>query len=96
MLDGKQVEVKAQISLEAIVFREMTVQCLATVQEEPLDLVELQERPGMVGYVGRPGERIWDIAKENFTTVSEIQERNQLSSDTLKGGEKLLIVKQVG
>lgn len=96
MLDASQVEVKAVINLNSIVFEKNPMPRLVRVSEEPLDMEALQETPGIIGYIGRAGDRLWDIAKENFTTVANIRETNQLAEDTLKGGEKLLIIKTVG
>ena len=56
----------------------------------------LQESPGIVGYIVKEGDRLWDIAKDNFTTISEIVKTNQLSSEQIKGGDKILIIKTVG
>ena len=96
MLDSSQVEVKAVISLNSIVFEKNPMPRLVRVTEEPLDMEALQERPGIIGYIGRAGDRLWDIAKENFTTVDNIRKTNGLTEDTLKDGEKILIIKTVG
>ena len=96
MLEGTQVEVKAVIGLSAIVFEQNPAQRLVNVGEEPLNLEQLQESPGIIGYIGRAGDRLWDIAKENYTTISDIKETNHLADDILKGGEKILIIKKVG
>ena len=96
MLEGTQVEVKAAIGLSAIVFEQNPIRRLVEVKEEPLNLELLQECPGIIGYIGRAGDRLWDIAKENYTTISDIKETNHLSDDILKGGEKILIIKKVG
>ena len=96
MLDSSQVEIKAVINLNSIVFEKNPVPRLAGVKEEPLDMEALQERPGIIGYIGRAGDRLWDIAKENYTTIADIRETNHLTEDTLKDGEKILIIKSVG
>ena len=90
------MEVKAVIGLSAIVFEQNPAQRLVNVGEEPLNLEQLQESPGIIGYIGRAGDRLWDIAKENYTTISDIKETNHLADDILKGGEKILIIKKVG
>ncbi len=95
MLDSSQVEVKAVISLNSIVFEKNPMPRLVRVTEEPLDMEALQESPGIIGYIGRSGDRLWDIAKENFTTVANIRETNHLTEDMLKDGEKILIIKTV-
>lgn len=96
MLDASQVEIKAVIALNSIVFERNPLRRIVSVREEPLDMEALQERPGIVGYIARSGDRLWDIAKENYTTIAGIQETNHLTEDVMKGGEKILIIKTVG
>ena len=66
------------------------------VEQSPLDMEELQQSPGIIGYIVKEGDQLWDIAKENFTTISEIVKTNQLSSEQVRGGDKILIIKTVG
>lgn len=96
MTDSSQVEVKAVLNLNCIVFEQQPVQKLAEVGQEPLNMDILQERPGIIGYIAKDGDRLWDIAKENFTTISGIMKTNQLSSEQVKAGDKILIIKTVG
>lgn len=96
MTDSSQVEVKAVLSLNCIVFQQQQVKKITEVQQEPLDMKELQESPGIIGYIAKEGDQLWDIAKENFTTISEIVKTNQLSSEQIRGGDKILIIKTVG
>ena len=96
LADSSQVEVKAALNLDCIVFEQQKVKKMTDVASEPLDLEELQESPGIIGYIAKDGDRLWDIAKENYTTIPEIIKTNQLSSDQIKGGDKILIIKTVG
>ncbi|MCI8299704.1 MAG: DUF3794 domain-containing protein [Lachnospiraceae bacterium] len=96
MTDSSQVEVKAVLSLNCIVFLQQQVKKITEVQQEPLDLAQLQESPGIIGYIAKEGDQLWDIAKENFTTISEIVKTNQLASEQIRGGDKILIIKTVG
>lgn len=96
MMDSTQVEVKAVIDLNSIVFERNPIQRLVNVSEEPLNLEALQESPGIIGYIGRAGDTLWNIAKENYTTIADIKETNHLTEDQLKDGEKILIIKTVG
>lgn len=96
MLDSSQVEIKAVINLNSIVFEKNPVPRLTGVREEPLDAEALEENPGIIGYIGRAGDRLWNIAKENFTTIANIRDTNHLTEDVLKEGEKILIIKTVG
>ena len=96
MLDAAQVEIKAVVNLNSIVFEQNQVARMADVKEEPLDLEALQDSPGIIGYIGRAGDTLWNIAKENFTTIANIKETNQLTEDVLTDGQKILIIKTVG
>ena len=96
MTDSTQVEVKAVINLNSIVFEQQEVKKMTEVEEEPLDMEALQESPGIIGYIAKDEDRLWDIAKENYTTISDIISTNQLSSEQIKAGDKILIIKTVG
>lgn len=96
MTDSTQVEVKAVINLNCIVFEQQNVQKIAEIVEESLDMEALQESPGIIGYIAKEQDRLWDIAKENYTTIADIVSTNQLSSEQVKAGDKILIIKTVG
>lgn len=95
MLDQEHVEVKAVIGLNLLALDEEKISNIREVAEEPDDLEELQKRPGLIGYIAKDGDLLWDIAKENHTTVAEIMKNNNRKEDNLKKGEKILIVKKV-
>ena len=96
MTDSSQVEVKAVLNLNCIVFEQQKINKITEVEQEPLNMEELQESPGIIGYIAKEGDQLWDIAKENFTTIAEIVKTNQLSSEQIKAGDKILIIKTVG
>lgn len=96
MTDSTQVEVKAVINLNCIVFERQEIKKMTEVEEEPLDMEALQESPGIIGYIAKEQDRLWDIAKENYTTIADIVSTNQMSSEQIKAGDKILIIKTVG
>lgn len=96
MLDQEHTEIKAVVHLDLMAFEERKVQNIEDVEEEMPDMEELQNRPGLVGYIAKQGDDIWNIAKENHTTMQDIMETNQLKEQKLKDGDKILIVKQIG
>jgi hypothetical protein len=93
LLNGKQVEVKAVVAMEVLVFREEKEQILKEVREEAIDMEELASIPLIRGYVVQQGDTLWQLAKRNRTTTEEIMEMNDLKDEELKKGDKLLIVK---
>lgn len=96
MTDSTQVEVKAVLNLNCIVFEQQEIKKMTEVVEEPLDIGALQESPGIIGYIVKEQDCLWNIAKENFTTIQDIVSTNQLSSEQIKAGDKILIIKTVG
>ena len=96
MTDSTQVELKAVINLNCIVFERQEIKKMTEVEEEPLDMEALQESPGIIGYIAKEQDRLWDIAKENYTTIADIVSTNQMSSEQIKAGDKILIIKTVG
>ena len=95
MLDGNEVEIKAVIRLDTIVFELICCPIITQAEEKPFDAGEFNRMPGITGYVAGKGETLWEIAKKYHTTMQEIMELNHLEKEELSGGEKLLIVKSV-
>lgn len=95
LLDNERFEVKAVISLQTIVQQEVCMEKIVDIHKEPLDAVELMKQPGIVGYIVKKEEQLWDIARHFHTTEAEIMETNGLKSADVQQGDKLLIVKKV-
>lgn len=96
LLDNDQYEVKAVLSLTALVLREEQVNVVAEIETQPFDSKALEALPGVTGYVVQKEDSLWDIAKHYHTTEEEMMTTNGLSSSLLTPGQKLVIVKRVG
>ena len=95
MLDQDHVEIKAVIGLDLLAFEQEQIDNITDMSEEALDMEQLQNRPGLVGYIAKDGDSLWSIAKENHTTVEDILRDNHRTDEDLRRGEKILIVKKV-
>ena len=95
MLDQDHVEIKAVIGLDLLAFEQEQIDNITDTCEEPLDMEQLQKRPGLVGYIAKDGDSLWSIAKENHTTVEDILQDNHRTDENLRRGDKILIVKKV-
>lgn len=95
LIDNTQVEIKASLNLNLIVFSNQRMQKLSDVTVGEDSMESLQKQPGIVGYIVKPDDTLWSIAKNNHTTIAELIHTNQLESQEVQGGEKLLIVKSV-
>ena len=95
LLDNERYEIKASLSLAALVLKEECFDKIVEIKEEPLDEKLLVEMPGVTGYIIQAGEDLWDIARRFHTTEAEIVSTNGLKSPKIKAGDKLIIVKSV-
>ena len=95
MLDGDEIEVKAVMNLNTIVFDKVVEPIIADIEMADLDIEKLQSMPGIIGYVVKKNDSLWNIAKKYYTTVDTIMAINDLEDDNIKEGDKLIIMKRV-
>lgn len=96
MLDQEHIEVKAVVHLDLIAFAQQRIPNIEEVEEEALNMEQLQNSPGLVGYIAKEGDDLWQIARDNHTTIRAIMETNGWKEKQLTPGDTILIVKQVG
>jgi hypothetical protein len=95
MLDSEEIEVKSTINLNTIVFDIISEPIITDIEVADLDLEKLQAMPGIIGYVVKRDDTLWNIAKKHYTTVDTIMNINGLENDRIKEGDKLIIMKKV-
>lgn len=95
LLDNERYEIKASLSLAALVLKEECFDKIVEIREEPLDVDKLSSQPGVTGYIVQADDSLWNIAKLHHTTEDEIVSTNGLKSRNVKEGDKLIIVKNV-
>ncbi len=95
MLGGEMVEIKAVLALDFLVLQPVCQPVITSAEVKPMDLQKLQELPGIVGYIVQPEDTLWNIAKKFHTTVGNIISTNELADDKVKGGMRLLLVKEI-
>ena len=95
MADGDELEVKAAIGLNVLVFRQWEENIIESVEEQPLDRKKIESMPGITVYIVKAGDSLWDIARQFYTTVDEICSVNSLVEKEVKPGQPLILVKQV-
>ena len=83
MLDQEHVEIKAVLNLKLLAFEMEQIENITEIKEELPDLEQLKKQPGLTGYIVKNGDSLWQIAKENHTTVESILKENQKTEDTL-------------
>ena len=85
LLDNTEYEVKASIQLAILALNKIFLSNIISIGEEELDIETLQKQPGMIGYVRKEGEDLWDVAKKYHASTDNM----------IEIGNKVLIIKQV-
>lgn len=93
MIGNDEIEIKGIAALDAICFEPVEAESIEEVEILPMEDREYMMIPGMIGYIAGEGETLWDIAKKNHTTCDKIKSVNKLTSDRIKCGDKLLLIK---
>jgi len=93
MLDGEEMDVKAILTFSTTVFQNLPINLIRHINVANLDTAKLSSLPGMVVYMVKPGDNLWNIGKMYYVPVEKLREMNDLSGDQLMPGQKLLIVK---
>jgi hypothetical protein len=93
MLDQEHAQIKSAVRIELIAFENYVTENIESVTEAETDTEEASEGPGIVGYIVKRGDDLWEVAKQNNTTEADIMEINGRSDRRLEIGEKLLILR---
>lgn len=93
MLDGEEMDVKAVLAFHTTVFKTLQAELISQVTVTDLDTSKLGSLPGMIIYMVKEGDNLWNIGRKYYVPVNSLRELNGLSSDELKVGQKILIVK---
>lgn len=93
MLDSEEIEVKAVLCFKAVVFNVLEQDIVTDITVKDLDAAKVNNLPGIVIYIVKAGDTLWQIGKRYYIPVEQIKEMNNLTSDEIYPGDKLLIVK---
>ncbi|MBQ9989561.1 MAG: DUF3794 domain-containing protein [Lachnospiraceae bacterium] len=94
LLDGETIEIKAVVSLEILLGENWEQPTLNRVQTGPLSPEKINGLPGIVVYFADQEESLWDVGKRYMVSTDSIRSLNQLTSDSLQKGQKILLVKE--
>ena len=96
MADGNEIEIRASVGLNLLAVSREEIFVIDKVEEKPLDMKKIQAMPGILIYMVKPGDELWDIARKYHTSVEEIRELNGLKENQEpEPGTPILVVKKV-
>lgn len=93
LVNSGEIEIKAQVNLSITVFSQASVDVITDMTVSPIDYEKKADMPGIIGYVVKQGDTIWSIARKYYATTESIRTINNLESDNIKEGDRLIIVK---
>ena len=96
MRDEREVEVRMTVRIQAVIHCPRELELVEDLEEGPLDMERLKQMPGMVIHVVQPGESLWDIAREHAASCEAAAALNELKDGTVRPGQKLLLLKEIG
>lgn len=93
LLNENQIEIKADLSLEVLAFSNERVKAVLDMEIVPIDVEKKKALPGVIGYIVKPEDTLWSIAKKYYTTVDRLRQINGMENDRISAGDKLVILK---
>ena len=94
LLGNGEAEVKAALSFQVFLRRPEIIENIVDIEDLPVDKKELENAPGIVGYIVKEGDTLWDLARKYNTTEDGIRQVNDIKDTGIKPGERLLIFKE--
>lgn len=94
LLGSDEIEVKAVLAIRSFLKSPVEVLDITNISYEEMDVEEKENAPGIIGYIVKDGDELWDLAKKYNTTIDSIMEVNNLEHRELKKGQKMLIFKE--
>ena len=94
LLGNGEAEIKATLVFDAFVRRPVPIEVITDVTLTPQNKEGKESAPGIVGYIVKEEDQLWDLAKKYQTTVEGIMEVNHLEKEELTKEQRLLIFKE--
>ncbi|MDY4969892.1 MAG: DUF3794 domain-containing protein [Lachnospiraceae bacterium] len=88
-----EAEIRLTAGFSTVFCREEKMRVITDINMKPAAPEKIENMPGITGYLVKPQDTLWSVARKFYVPLSSIREVNSLTSDELKPGQRLLIVK---
>ena len=95
MIDSDELDIKAVLNFDVLVFTTKKTSLITEINVTELDMNKVSELPGIVIYIAGSGDTLWDIGKKYYVPIAQLKEINELVSEEIKAGDKILVVKGI-
>lgn len=94
LMGGGDVEVKAVLAFHSLIKQPINEEMMTDFFLDEPELDGNKKTPGIIGYLVKDGEELWDLAKRYHTTTDRLKEVNGLETDVIKVGDRILIFQE--
>ena len=91
--DSSQLEWRGMLNIRVLIYDSKTEAILMDLKLSPIPAEVLEGLPGFAIYYVNNGDSLWQIGKKYYVSVERIKEMNNLTTDEIQAGDKILIVK---
>ena len=95
IIDTDEIDVKCVLFFHTNIYRQWKEKIVEQITTCELDSEKIDSLPGIAIYVVREGESLWDIGKRYYVPISAIRQTNELASDEVKTGDRILIMRNL-
>jgi LysM repeat protein len=91
--DLMQAEWRGNVTAKLFAYSSRNEELLTSLDLSPINPDVIEKLPGFAIYYVKPGDSLWQIGKKYYVSVQRLKDMNNLTSDELHPGDRILIVK---
>lgn len=93
MLDSEEMDVKAILYFKTVIFQGVEQNIITEMEITDVEHKKIRDLPGMIIYLVKEGDNLWNIGKKYYVSVESIKRMNNLTSHEISEGDKLFIAR---
>lgn len=90
---GEDLDVKFAVAFQILAYDCNSIKAVSDITEADDKSCCNINRPGIAVYFAKDDDSLWNIGKEYRVPLTRIKEQNSLTSDTIRKGQKLIVMK---